>query len=50
MQAPAFTSPPPSQPSFGAAAPFAPRPQPSAFSSTPILNQPLEEEEPQVIK
>ncbi len=44
-----FTSPPP-QPSFGAAPPFAPRPQPSTFSSTPILAQQLEEEEPQVIK
>ncbi|EIW80289.1 hypothetical protein CONPUDRAFT_137566 [Coniophora puteana RWD-64-598 SS2] len=50
-------SPPPSAstaPSFGASfgtsTPFAPRPQPSAFSSTPILNQPIEEEEPQVIK
>ncbi|PSR72695.1 hypothetical protein PHLCEN_2v11390 [Hermanssonia centrifuga] len=44
-----FTSPLP-QPSFGAAPPFAPRPQPSTFSSTPILAQQLEEEEPQVIK
>lgn len=40
----------PSQPSFGAAPTFAPRPQPSAFTSTPILTQPIEEEEPQVIK
>ncbi|KIJ65993.1 hypothetical protein HYDPIDRAFT_130092, partial [Hydnomerulius pinastri MD-312] len=29
---------------------FAPRPQPSAFSSTPILNQQLDEDEPEVIK
>lgn len=36
------------QPSFGAT--FAPRPQLSAFSSTPILNRPIEEDEPQVIK
>ncbi|TDL18387.1 hypothetical protein BD410DRAFT_728524 [Rickenella mellea] len=48
-------SPPATQqqtPSFGIpAAPFAPRPQPSAFSSTPILQQPLpEEDEPEVIK
>ncbi|KAF8070390.1 clathrin light chain-domain-containing protein [Lyophyllum atratum] len=40
---------PPSQPSFSGAT-FAPRPQPSAYSSTPILNQPIEEDEPQVIK
>ncbi|THV06195.1 hypothetical protein K435DRAFT_743974 [Dendrothele bispora CBS 962.96] len=47
------TSPPvvqqqPSTPSFSQA--YAPRPQQSAFASTPILNQPLEEEEPEVIK
>ncbi|KAG5645408.1 hypothetical protein DXG03_006232 [Asterophora parasitica] len=41
--------PPPPQASFSGAT-FAPRPQPSAFSSTPILNQPIEEDEPQVIK
>jgi hypothetical protein len=40
---------PPSQPTFGAPPPFAPRPQPSTYTSTPIFNQPLEEE-PQVIK
>ncbi|KAJ3487153.1 hypothetical protein NLI96_g3723 [Meripilus lineatus] len=40
----------PTQPTFGSAPPFAPRPQPSAFTSTPILSQPIEEEEPQVIK
>jgi len=41
--------PPPlqQQHSFGT---FAPQPQPSVFSSTPILNQPIEEDEPQVIK
>ncbi|KIJ65985.1 hypothetical protein HYDPIDRAFT_110105 [Hydnomerulius pinastri MD-312] len=42
--------PPPTHPTFGAAPPFAPRPQPSAFSSTPILNQQLDEDEPEVIK
>ncbi|KIY48030.1 hypothetical protein FISHEDRAFT_44064 [Fistulina hepatica ATCC 64428] len=36
---PSFTSPP-----------AAPRPQPSAFASTPILNQAMEEEEPEVIR
>ncbi|KAF8549171.1 hypothetical protein OG21DRAFT_1448222 [Imleria badia] len=41
--------PPPAQPTFGAAPPFAPRPQPSAFSSTPILNQQIEDE-PEVIR
>ncbi|KAJ7169160.1 clathrin light chain-domain-containing protein [Mycena crocata] len=38
-------SPPAQQPTFGA-----PRPQPSVYSSTPILTQQLEEDEPQVIK
>ncbi|OBZ69829.1 Clathrin light chain [Grifola frondosa] len=42
--------PPLSQPSFGATPTFAPQPQPSAYSSTPILSQTLEEDEPQVIK
>ncbi|KAF9228495.1 hypothetical protein BS17DRAFT_799761 [Gyrodon lividus] len=42
--------PPPVRPTFGAAPPFAPRPQPSAFTSTPILNQQLGEDEPQVIR
>ncbi|KAH7883271.1 clathrin light chain-domain-containing protein [Phlebopus sp. FC_14] len=42
--------PPPARPTFGAPAPFAPRPQPSTFSSTPLLNQQLDEDEPQVIK
>ncbi|KAG6813756.1 hypothetical protein H0H92_007708 [Tricholoma furcatifolium] len=41
--------PPPTQLSFSGAT-FAPRPQPSTFSSTPILNQQIEEDEPQVIK
>ncbi|OSX61788.1 hypothetical protein POSPLADRAFT_1144385 [Postia placenta MAD-698-R-SB12] len=43
-------SPPVSQPLFGTAPPFAPKPQPSAFSSTPILNHTIEEDEPEVIK
>jgi hypothetical protein len=39
------------QPTFGATPTFAPRPQPSAFTATPILTQPLQdEEEPEVIK
>ncbi|KAF8546473.1 hypothetical protein OG21DRAFT_1518144 [Imleria badia] len=42
--------PPPSQPTFGATPPFALRPQPSAFSSTPILNQQISEDEPGVIR
>lgn len=29
---------------------FAPRPQPSAYSSTPILNQAIQEDEPEVIR
>jgi hypothetical protein len=41
---------PPSKPTFGAPPPFAPRPQPSSYTSTPIFTQPLEQEEPQVIK
>ncbi|KAI0058319.1 hypothetical protein BV25DRAFT_1830156 [Artomyces pyxidatus] len=41
---------PPQQPSFGAVPPFAPRPQQSALSSTPILTQQVEEEEPEVIR
>jgi hypothetical protein len=43
-------NPPPSQPTFGALPPFAPRPQPSALSATPILNQPIDAEEPEVIR
>ncbi|RDB24981.1 Clathrin light chain [Hypsizygus marmoreus] len=44
------SQPPPiqSQASYGAT--FAPRPQPSAYSSTPILTQQIEEDEPQVIR
>ncbi|KAF7362329.1 Clathrin light chain [Mycena venus] len=40
------------QPIFGQQTPTfgAPRPQPSVYSSTPILTQELEEDEPQVIK
>lgn len=37
-------------PAFSAAPTFAPRPQPSALTSTPIFAQTLEEDEPQVIK
>lgn len=48
--APAFTSPPPAAPAFGATPTFAPRPQPSALSSTPLLNQQIEEDEPEVIR
>lgn len=45
-------SPPPAQqqPTFGALPTFAPRPQPSPYTSTPILNQQLQEDEPEVIK
>ncbi|PCH36603.1 hypothetical protein WOLCODRAFT_140522 [Wolfiporia cocos MD-104 SS10] len=43
-------TPPVSQPLFGATPTFAPQPQSSAFSSTPILSQTVEEDEPQVIK
>ncbi|KAF9560981.1 hypothetical protein CPC08DRAFT_817947 [Agrocybe pediades] len=43
-----YTSPPPQQ-SYGTAAPFAPQPQPSAYSSTPILTQTIEDE-PEVIR
>jgi hypothetical protein len=43
-------NPPPSQPTFGAIPPFAPRPQPSALSATPILTQPIDAEEPEVIR
>jgi hypothetical protein len=47
---PQQTMSPSSKPTFGAPPPFAPFPQPSSYTSTPIFNQPLEEEEPQVIK
>ncbi|KAI6046317.1 clathrin light chain [Pisolithus marmoratus] len=46
-------SPPPVLPSrstFGTVPPFAPRPQPSAFSATPILNQQLDADEPEPIR
>ncbi|KAI6145530.1 clathrin light chain-domain-containing protein [Pisolithus tinctorius] len=46
-------SPPPvvtSRPTFGTAPPFAPRPQPSAYSATPILNQQLDADEPEPIR
>lgn len=55
-----FSSPPPpppvaaamtgALPTFGAAPPFAPRPQPSALSQTPILNQQLDDDEPEAIR
>ncbi|EGN92761.1 hypothetical protein SERLA73DRAFT_98802 [Serpula lacrymans var. lacrymans S7.3] len=45
-----YSAPPPTQPSFGAPPPFAPRPQPSSFTSTPIFNQPPPEDEPEVIR
>ncbi|KAF8339325.1 clathrin light chain-domain-containing protein [Amanita rubescens] len=43
---------PPSQsrPTFNTTPTFAPKPQPSLYSVTPILNQRAEEEEPEVIK
>ncbi|KAL4068654.1 clathrin light chain-domain-containing protein [Scleroderma yunnanense] len=45
-------SPPPatSRPTFGTAPPFAPRPQPSALSATPILNQHLDDDESEPIR
>lgn len=43
-------SPPVTKPTFGAAPPFAPRPQPSALSATPILTQQIDAEEPEVIR
>jgi hypothetical protein len=43
-----FSSPP--QASFGSTPTFAPRPQLSGFSATPVLTTTLEEDEPQVIK
>ncbi|KAF8648543.1 hypothetical protein AX16_006247 [Volvariella volvacea WC 439] len=42
-------APPKPQATFTATT-FAPRPQPSALANTPILNQPLPEDEPEVIK
>ncbi|KAH9067761.1 clathrin light chain-domain-containing protein [Lactarius vividus] len=41
-------APPPTQPTFGAVPPFAPRPQP--LSATPILTQQIDAEEPEVIR
>jgi len=40
---------PPKVPTYTSTTPFAPRPQPSALTSTPILTQPVEEE-PDVIR
>ncbi|KAJ7032786.1 clathrin light chain [Mycena alexandri] len=45
IEVPQQSPPMQQQPTFGA-----PRPQPSVYSSTPILTQQLEEDEPQVIK
>ncbi|THH13778.1 hypothetical protein EW146_g6474 [Bondarzewia mesenterica] len=45
-----FIPPPLPVPTFGTVTPFAPRPQPSALSSTPILNQQIDDEEPEVIR
>jgi hypothetical protein len=42
--------PPPTRPAFSDAPTFAPKPQPSIYSNTPILNQPVEEEEPEAIR
>jgi hypothetical protein len=42
------TGPPLTQPTFGAAPPFAPRPQ--TLSATPILTQQIDAEEPEVIR
>jgi len=50
LEVPQAGNPPPSQPTFGALPPFAPRPQPSALSATPIFNQPIDAEEPEVIR
>ncbi|KAI0300447.1 clathrin light chain [Multifurca ochricompacta] len=50
LSIPQETSPPLTQPTFGAIPPFAPRPQPSALSATPILTQQIDAEEPEVIR
>ncbi|KAH9965397.1 clathrin light chain [Russula dissimulans] len=50
LDVPQAVDPPPSQPTFGAVPPFAPRPQPSALSATPIFTQPIDAEEPAVIR
>ncbi|KZT05399.1 clathrin light chain [Laetiporus sulphureus 93-53] len=42
--------PPVIQPTFNSTPTFAPQPQSSAFSSTPILSQAIDEEEPEVIR
>ncbi|KAF8627648.1 hypothetical protein AX15_004342 [Amanita polypyramis BW_CC] len=38
------------RPTFTTAPTFAPKPQPSVYSTTPILNQSVEEDEPEVIR
>jgi len=50
LDVPQETVLPTAQPTFGALPPFAPRPQQSALSATPILNQPIDAEEPEVIR
>ncbi|KAA1470431.1 hypothetical protein DENSPDRAFT_836229 [Dentipellis sp. KUC8613] len=54
IDVPAAPSQPAIQPALGSftplGGPIAPKPQPSALSSTPILTQQIEEEEPEVIK
>ncbi|KAI0774820.1 clathrin light chain-domain-containing protein [Trametes elegans] len=47
IEVPTQPSAPPQQPVYGATPTFAPQP---AYSSTPILNQQIEEDEPEVIK
>ena len=43
-------NPPPLSTHIGAVLPFAPRPQPSALSATPIVNQPIDAEEPPPVR
>lgn len=50
LDVPQEAGPPVTQPTFGAAPPFAPRPQPSALSATPILTQQIDAEEPEAIR
>ncbi|KAF8271070.1 clathrin light chain [Lactarius quietus] len=50
LDVPQVASAPIPQPTFGSAPPFAPRPQPSALSQTPILTQQIDAEEPEVIR
>ncbi|KAL6305147.1 clathrin light chain [Sparassis latifolia] len=50
IEVPQSFPPPRTLPAFGPPTTFAPQPQQSAFSSTPILSHAVDEEEPQVIK